>query len=555
MTKPWGRVGTWAAAVEAEDEIQANSPHLAAESQSFPSLKEAVATKPQKKKKNTMTLAELHTGTNVGQGARGLTGTSGLTTDEILRLPTGPRERSAEEMEFSKGGFRTFSRPQGPPGGRMDGGSGSGDRRDRDSSWGGAGRRSYGGGFDDERRSAPPRESDLPSRADEDDNWAMGKKSAPPMDFGRGGDTGGRGDRDRYSALGGGSRADEVDNWAMGKKPIPVRSPTSGFGSSFRDRDREPLGPEPDRWARTGPLPSRDADYPPSRERTRLVLNPPTGDGSLNESAKSTRPSPFGAARPREEILAEKGFDYKKLDSEIDTKKTTSRPTSAQSTRPSSAHSNQPENTSTEVLEVAAKPRPKVNPFGDAKPREVLLQEKGKDWRKIDFELEHRSVDRPETREEQVLKEEIDFLKKQLDKEAAININGEQTGLQEQIHAKERDLELLIRELDDKVRFGQKATERPGSGAGRSSGFSERPGSGGRNSGISERPGSGAGRSTGFPPSQSGVSDEFRNVEHIDRPGSRGTVDVWTRPVDDRRSFQGGREGGFLRSREDRPRW
>jgi len=40
------------------------------------------------------------------------------------------------------------------------------------------------------------------------------------------------------------------------------------------------------------------------------------------------------------------------------------------------------------------KPRPKVNPFGDAKPREVLLEEQGKDWRKIDSELEHRRVDR-----------------------------------------------------------------------------------------------------------------------------------------------------------------
>ena len=44
--------------------------------------------------------------------------------------------------------------------------------------------------------------------------------------------------------------------------------------------------------------------------------------------------------------------------------------------------------------DAAAKPRPKVNPFGDAKPREVLLEEKGLDWRKIDLDLEHRRVDR-----------------------------------------------------------------------------------------------------------------------------------------------------------------
>lgn len=40
------------------------------------------------------------------------------------------------------------------------------------------------------------------------------------------------------------------------------------------------------------------------------------------------------------------------------------------------------------------KSRPKVNPFGDAKPREAVLGERGMDWRKIDLELEHRSVDR-----------------------------------------------------------------------------------------------------------------------------------------------------------------
>lgn len=40
------------------------------------------------------------------------------------------------------------------------------------------------------------------------------------------------------------------------------------------------------------------------------------------------------------------------------------------------------------------KSRPKVNPFGDAKPREAVLGERGMDWRKIDLELERRSVAR-----------------------------------------------------------------------------------------------------------------------------------------------------------------
>ncbi|KAF5185478.1 eukaryotic translation initiation factor 4B2-like, partial [Thalictrum thalictroides] len=157
----------------------------------------------------------------------------------------------------------------------------------------------------------------------------------------------------------------------------------------------------------------------------------------------------------------------------------------------------------------------------------------------------------PETVEEQVLKDEIDYLKKELEKEALVNTNGEsvqgssgvQSSLRMEILNKEKELELLIHDLDDKVRFGQKAIERPGSGAGRSTGFSERPGSaGGRSIGNTERP-----------PSQSGRSEEFRNVEYIDRPRSRGTSDAWTRPVDDRRAFQGTRERGFLSSREDRP--
>ena len=129
------------------------------------------------------------------------------------------------------------------------------------------------------------------------------------------------------------------------------------------------------------------------RERPRLVLDPKKGEVVGSEPARSNRPNPFGAARPREEILAEKGLDWKKLDSEIEAKKT-SRPTSSHSSRPSSAQSSRSEGPIIQSLDGAAKPRPKVNPFGDAKPREVLLEERGKDWRKIDRELEHRGVDR-----------------------------------------------------------------------------------------------------------------------------------------------------------------
>lgn len=129
------------------------------------------------------------------------------------------------------------------------------------------------------------------------------------------------------------------------------------------------------------------------------------------------------------------------------------------------------------------------------------------------------------------LKEEIDRLKEAMDKELPSDPSQEsgadQTSVRVLIQLKERDLEVLVRELDDKVRFAQKAAERPGSGAGRFGNFSDRP------------------------PSQSGSVDDARSVDFADRPRSRGTADIWTRPADDRRgSFHGGRDRGFRGNRD-----
>ncbi|KAK3026029.1 hypothetical protein RJ639_042521 [Escallonia herrerae] len=369
MSKPWGSIGAWAADAErAEAEEKEAAAAAAGDSQSFPSLREAATTK--QKKKTKMTLQEF----TLGPGAAA----SRLTTDEMLRLPTGPKERSAEEMQYGGGGgFSSYGRQPG----RVS--------RDED-----GGRRHYGG-FDDDRRGPPPRVSDYdqPSRADEVDNWALTKKPLQSFDSG-----GGR--PNRYANLGGGggggggggfnSRADEVDNWGAGKKPMPPPR-SSNFGSGFRDS-----GPEPDRWTRGGGGGGIGGGYRDSvpendrwanQERSRLVLDPPKGERAVVEPVKSNRPSPFGAARPREDILAEKGLDWRKVDMEMEGK----RPASSHSSRPGSAQSAQSEGT---AVEGGVKPRPKVNPFGDAKPREVLLQEKGLDWRKIDLDLEHRSIDR-----------------------------------------------------------------------------------------------------------------------------------------------------------------
>lgn len=519
MSKPWGNIGAWAADSEAAEaeEREAAAKSAATPSDNFPSLKEAVTTKPKKNKK--MSLSEFtRGGYSSGGGAADI---PRLTPEEMLRLPTGPKERSAEEMQFNRlgGGFSSY-------------GGGGGRGRDRegasgDGSWG-AGRRSYGG-FDDERRAPSSRVSEFePSRADEVDNWASVKKSLPSFDSGRQNQN-----QNRYGGSGGGgfgggeSKADGVDNWAVGKKPLPVRS-YGGSRDSGMEPDRWSRGSavEPDRWARGAPR--RDSEQ---QQRPRLVLDPRKGDSSVNESpvVKTNKPNPFGAARPREEVLAEKGYDWKKLDSEIEAKKT-SRPTSSHSSRPSSAQSNR-----SEGQDGALKPRPKVNPFGDAKPREVLLSERGKDWRKMDLELEHRAVDRPETMEEKLLKEEIDNLKKQLENESTVNSNeesadgsgGDQTGTRAMLLEKERELELLIRDLDDKVRFGQKAVERPGSSAGKTAGFSDRP------------------------PSRSGSFEDSRSVDFTDRPRSRGTGDMSMRPTDDRRQFQGSKDRGWFSDSRD----
>ncbi|KAE8730179.1 V-type proton ATPase subunit G3-like [Hibiscus syriacus] len=525
MSKPWGGRGSWAAEAEREEAEERKAMEAAAAAgttagpQSFPSLKEAVSTKPKKKK---LTLPEFNMGIysssggggGVGVGAR-VSDYNKLTPDEMMLLPTRPKERTDEEMQYGRlgGGFSSYGR-SGPSAGR-----GIRERDGNDGSWG-SGRRQYGG-FDEERRGPPSRVSDYdqPSRADEVNNWAMGKKTTPSFDSGR---------QNRYGGLGtggggGNSKADEVDNWTAGKRPIPSRPST--FGSGFRD-----TVPEPDRWTRSGGGGGFREEIP------RFVLNPPRGE--VNEPAvKTNKPNPFGAARPREEVLTEKGLDWKKLDSEFESKKVSSRPSSSHSSRSSSVQSSRSEGPQLQGIENVIKPRPKVNPFGDAKPREVLLEERGKDWRKIDLEFERRRLDRPETEEEKILKQEIDNLKKELEKDSTPGSEsaGDQPTLHETLHHKERELEKLIRDMENKARFGQKASETPVSGSGRSGSFSDRP------------------------PSQSGSSDGSRNMEFMDRPRSRGSVDAWSRPADDRRGFQGGfkggRDRGFLGNRDlERPR-
>ncbi|GER51559.1 eukaryotic translation initiation factor 4Bfamily protein [Striga asiatica] len=570
---PWGKIGNWAAEAEraeAEEREAAEKAAASAPSPTFPSLKESVTTA--KQKKNTkMTLQEFtmkQTTPSVPASSRG------LTPEEMLRLPTGPKERSPDEMQHGRlgGGFSNY----GPRPGY--GGPNSGRPREYD------GRRSYG--FEDDNRRGPPPESrvaDLnqPSRADEVDNWASMKKQTLPDYNSRQERPGGS-----YSSLGGGggpgagSRADEVDNWASVKKhfPQPQQARSSGFGSGFPRS-------ESDRW---------------TRNEQRSAVDTPKME--IDVGPKVEKPNPFGMARPREEVLAEKGLDWKKLDLEIEGKKQSSvsggsRPTSSHSSRPGSQQSSRSDLPVAVGGEGVVKEKPKVNPFGNAKPREVLLEEKGLDWKKLDLELEHRRVERmmavekfcfwlnyhalfkigPETEEEKNLKEEIEHLKTELLKKPV----EDQTATLNLIRQKESDLELLVRQLDDKVRYSQKIFERKSSGPFTGSGFNERPPSRPgsqdeqRRFGSLDRPPSGHGKfeepnfyenSRERPPSRQGAYEEPRFgfvdrphlrhggyedprvLEYNERPRSRGaTGNSWSRSSDERRSF-GGR--GFTGGRE-----
>eukprot|EP00245_Coleochaete_scutata_P007134 TRINITY_DN22235_c0_g1_i1.p1 TRINITY_DN22235_c0_g1~~TRINITY_DN22235_c0_g1_i1.p1 ORF type:complete len:415 (+),score=102.42 TRINITY_DN22235_c0_g1_i1:69-1313(+) len=408
MSKAWGGVGAWAAdAEEAEKEAKESKETkevgkfvvgASRQVDAFPSLGEGVAAAkaPKKKKGQTVSLSEFTLGgafAPPGSRQRAAPDAEKLTLAEMAMLPTGPRERDEEAPGGLGGGFRDY-------GGRY------GDRDDR----------GRGDRYGDERGQ---REDEGPSRADGDSNWGASKKALPPggRDRGYGGfdrdDDRRSGDRDLLS------KADEVDNWGSTKKFVPSdrrggfddgprRSGDSmsradddaNWGSSKRftasaappsrgyDLGRRELGGDGDRWARREVREDiRPTDVRPPGERPRLNLQkrtlpvdappPPSSVSSASGSSQDGDGSAMMKANPVGIAQEEKGQDWRKPDLESESK-------------PSSRGSSRPQTPDTEALPV--KPKPKVNPFGDAKPREVLLEEKGLDWRKIDVELEHKAV-------------------------------------------------------------------------------------------------------------------------------------------------------------------
>ncbi|KAL1563924.1 eukaryotic translation initiation factor 4B3-like [Salvia divinorum] len=327
----WAKPGAWALDAEEnetellqqqkEDTEAATNGH--SERADFPSL---AAAKTKKKKKQVLSLQEFTTYSAAKPAAFQA---KGLTADELMALPTGPRERTAEELDRSKlgGGFR-----------------------------------SYGGGMRDEqprRQGSFNRESNhelASSRADETDNWATGKRSPASSGFER---------RDRGERGGfftdAQSRADEVDNWASNKSFAPseprryerrgsfgLESSNGGADSGSWMKRREEEGPRMGgafdslRERRGGPEGADSESWGRRREdmsagsRPRLNLQPrtlPVIEIAAPEKPKAeiaspvtvtVRPkgsNPFGEARPREEVLKEKGQDWKEIKEKLESTK------------------------------------------------------------------------------------------------------------------------------------------------------------------------------------------------------------------------------------------
>eukprot|EP00798_Chlamydomonas_sp_ICE-L_P032786 gene32786-33851_t len=229
-------------------------------------------------------------------------------------LPATPRAAKAHsrpgESSPHRGGH-------GQRGGARGGGGGFGDR-------GGDGGRGGGGGFDRER---PVREG---PGADDAADWG-GQNRFEPTERrgggGRGGDSGGGRGGGFGEDRGDAARADGADPWSKGRTFQPTeggggrggggeRSGGGGFGGGGGGggaADTE------DKWSRREAPPAAAHAPPPSAgSRPRLQLAPRSKPVEGAEESAATKSSIFGAARPREEVLKEKGIDVTKEDLKLE---------------------------------------------------------------------------------------------------------------------------------------------------------------------------------------------------------------------------------------------
>ncbi|XP_042483914.1 eukaryotic translation initiation factor 4B3-like [Macadamia integrifolia] len=328
LSSAWSKPGKWALDSEEHEAELLEQPQQHQQKNTengqfdFPSLAAAAATTKSKKKKGqTISLAEFSTGKPVGPGTGKAAQTTiqlnRLTTDELLILPTGPRERTAEELDRSRHGFRTYGLNDGSARNRY---SNSDDSSN--SKWGSS-RVS-----DEPRKNGGFNRDSAPSRADEIDDWGATKKFTPAPASER---------RERAGFFDSQSKADESDSWVSKKSNTPSEGRRFGGGfENYRDRrggfdavlkeTSNGGGAESDTWGRKKEEGTGGVSGP---GRRRLVLQPRTlpvndedqqqpGSGSTTRSKGS---NPFGEARPREEILAEKGQDWKKIGEQLESMK------------------------------------------------------------------------------------------------------------------------------------------------------------------------------------------------------------------------------------------
>lgn len=233
------------------------------------------------------------------------------------------------------------------------------------------------GGFGDRDRDRSP---EGPSKADASDSWGMDRKfvaSAAPSRSAFGQDRGGggfdgedrRGRGDDFPS----SRADTTDSWGKDKafEPGPARGYDAPRGGGFGGgRDAEAsTGPSAadteDRWSRKQFVPSEAPARRGVEDR-----GDRWGGGSRGEEVST---SSSAGERPRLNLAPR------------------TKPLPLPEVVPVAAPA---------APEPKAEPTPapapvkKSNPFGAARPREEVLKEQGRDWKKEELELEHKSVDR-----------------------------------------------------------------------------------------------------------------------------------------------------------------
>ncbi|KZV53453.1 eukaryotic translation initiation factor 3 subunit A [Dorcoceras hygrometricum] len=308
----WAKPGGWALDSE-ENEAELLQQHnqddainKGPDTSDFPSLATAASTKTKKKKPQTLSLQEFATYGTVKPTQS--EAPKGLTPDELLLLPTGPRQRSAEELDRDKlgGGFRSYGyrdeqpRRQGSFS-RDNGRESEPSRADESDRWAAGKKSSLNNGF--ERKERGGFFPDSLSRADDSDNWAANKSFVPS-------------ETRRYEKRG--SFGSDSSNWGDGRK-------AGGAFDSLRERRgvTESNGIDSDTWGR-----KREEESGGSGGRPRLNLKPrslPIDDGQkgseIKSDAKPKGNNPFGDARPREEVLKDLGHDVKAIEEKLESTK------------------------------------------------------------------------------------------------------------------------------------------------------------------------------------------------------------------------------------------